>query len=210
MSELTANNSIHGVQNAAITGVILAGGEGRRMDGADKGLLEISGITLLETIIGIFEPQVATLLISANRNLSTYKKYGYRVVTDTIAGNPGPLGGVLSAMDHCDTELLLTVPCDAPLLAHDYAARMVQSISRAGKDAGVAYDGTRIQPVYALLHQKHMSSLQNYLQSGNHSAQDWIKTLHPVTVDFSDQPQQFLNLNTPADRKIIEGLLEDR
>ncbi|MEE8429092.1 MAG: molybdenum cofactor guanylyltransferase MobA [Gammaproteobacteria bacterium] len=193
-----------------ITGVILAGGRGSRMDGADKGLLEISGTTFLAIIAKLFEPQVSSLVISANRNLSAYKAYGYPVVTDSMGGYPGPLGGILSAMDHCDTELLLTVPCDAPLLAADYSTRMYRSMINTKTDACVAHDGTRMQPVYSLLHCKHIKLLRNYLETGNHSVQHWIQSLTPALVDFSDRPEQFYNLNTSADRKTLEEFLQDR
>jgi molybdenum cofactor guanylyltransferase len=141
--------------------------------------------------------------------LSAYKEYGYPVITDSMDGYPGPLGGILSAMDHCDTELLLTVPCDAPLLAADYSTRMAQSIFNAETDAGVAHDGTRMQPVYTLLHRKHAERLRNYLETGNRSVQGWIKSLQPVLVDFSDHPEQFYNLNTSADLKILEEFMQN-
>lgn len=194
-------------RNPRITGLILAGGQGSRMNGADKGLLEICGATLLAAILEILQPQVANLMISANRNLSAYRQYGYPVLTDTIAGYPGPLGGILSAMDHCDTEFLLTVPCDAPLLAGDYATRMYRSLVQAGADAGVAHDGVRMQPVYSLVHRQCKESLEKYLQAGHHSAQGWVQSLHPVMVDFSDRREQFYNLNTSQDRRILEELL---
>jgi len=190
-----------------ITGVILAGGRGSRMKGADKGLLEISGTTFLAAIAKLLEPQVSSLLISANRNLSAYKEFGYPVITDSIGGYSGPLCGILSAMDHCDTELLLTVPCDAPLLAADYSTRMHQAMIDAKADACVAHDGTRMQPVYSLLHCKHVELLRNYLETGNRSAQRWMESLTPTLADFSDHPEQFYNLNTMADRKTLEGFI---
>ena len=210
MNRISATYSDHPPQHSDITGVILAGGRGSRMDGADKGLMEISGTTLLATIANSLEPQVGFLLISANRNLAAYQSYGYPVVTDSIAGYPGPLAGVLSAMEHCGTALLLTVPCDAPLLAPDYAARMQQSLVAADADACVAYDGAHIQPVYSLLHCKHVAALRKYLQSGKHSVQDWIKSLQPACVDFSHYPQQFYNMNTDADRKLLEAIMAER
>ncbi len=192
-----------------ITGVILAGGQGSRMDGADKGLLEISGTTFLAAIAKILEPQVSSLVISANRNLSAYKAYGYPVISDSIGEYPGPLCGILSAMDHCDTELLLTVPCDAPLLAADYSTRMYRSMINSKTDACVAHDGARMQPVYSLLHCKHVELLRNYLETGNRSVQRWIRSLTPALVDFSDHPEQFYNLNTLADRKTLEEFLKN-
>ncbi len=206
LSTYSANTNHH----QRITGVILAGGQGSRMDGADKGLLEISGTTFLAAIVKILEPQVSSLVISANRNLSAYKEYGYPVITDSMDGYPGPLGGILSAMDHCDTELLLTVPCDAPLLAADYSTRMYRSMINAKTDACVAHDGTRMQPVYSLLHCKHVELLRNYLKTGNHSVQRWIESLTPALVDFSDRPEQFYNLNTPADQKTLEEFMRNR
>lgn len=193
-----------------ITGVILAGGRGSRMNGADKGLLEFSGTTFLAAIAKILEPQVSSIVISANRNLSAYKEYGYPVIPDSMDDFPGPLCGILSAMDHCDTELLLTVPCDAPLLAGDYSTRMCRSMVNAKTDACVAHDGARMQPVYSLLHRKHVQTLRDYLETGNRSVQRWMESLAPALVDFSDHPEQFYNLNTLADRKILEESLKNR
>ncbi len=210
MNPVSSTYSANSDHYQHITGVILAGGKGSRMDGADKGLLEISGTTFLAAIARILEPQVSSLVISANRNLSAYKKYGYPVITDSLDGYPGPLGGILSAMDHCDTELLLTVPCDAPLLAADYATRMYRAMINAKTDACVAHDGTRMQPVYSLLHRKHVELLRNYLETGNRGVQRWIKSLTPASVDFSDHPEQFYNLNTPADQKTLEEFMRNR
>lgn len=97
-----------------VAAVILAGGQGRRMGGADKGLLDYRGRPLVEWVLDALAPQVAEILISANRNLDRYARYGRRVLPDALPDFPGPLAGVLAALDAVDTEWLLAVPCDTP------------------------------------------------------------------------------------------------
>ncbi|MCK5454249.1 MAG: NTP transferase domain-containing protein, partial [Calditrichia bacterium] len=89
------------------------------MGGIDKGLIDIAGNPLVTYAIRRMEPQVSTILISANRNPAKYEKYGYTIIEDTTSESHGPLSGLLSAMQHADTEYILTAPCDSPFLPED-------------------------------------------------------------------------------------------
>ncbi|MGB9128090.1 MAG: molybdenum cofactor guanylyltransferase, partial [Thiobacillus sp.] len=102
--------------SARVAAVILAGGQGQRMGGADKGLIGYRGRPLIEWALAALSPQVGEILISANRNFETYAAYGHRVLPDTLPDFPGPLAGVLAALEAVNVDWLLVVPCDTPHL----------------------------------------------------------------------------------------------
>lgn len=187
------------VAAADMTGVILAGGRGRRLGGADKGLALFAGRPLVEHAIAALAPQVGDLCISANRNLERYAVYGYRVIPDSVAGYAGPLAGLLSAMEIASTPFVLCVPCDAPAVPADLAARLHAALMRAHADLAVAHDGVRLQPLFALLRRTLAPVLRAYLEAGGREAGRFMRTQAAAIADFSDRPQAFVNLNTPED-----------
>lgn len=182
-----------------ITAVVLAGGQGRRMEGADKGLLQFRDRPLIEHALAALRPQVSDILISANRNLPKYERYGYTVVPDAGSQACGPLAGLLAALQWARTEYVLTVPCDAPYLSGDYADRMIAALAKAGALAAVAYDGMRLQPMFSLISRRLTESLQDYLAAGERRARDFLVGQGAVPVDFSDRTELFVNLNRPVD-----------
>lgn len=190
--------SLRAPAHPPVTGVVLAGGRSRRMAGSDKGLIELAGRPLIDYVIAAFKPQVQSLMISANRNLEQYGRYGAPVVADTVAGFAGPLSGMLSALQAADTPLVATVPCDAPLLAADYVARLAAALGPDTR-ACVAHDGQRLQPVFTLLRRDLADSLQAFVHGHDWQVRRWLETVNAVAVDFSDSPDQFTNVNTPAD-----------
>jgi len=182
-----------------ITGVILAGGKGRRMGGEDKGLLEIEGMPLVQRIGAVLQPQVGCLMINANRNLERYRAFGHPVIPDSLGDYFGPLAGVASALQVLDTPYLLTVPCDSPLLPHDLAARLYHALHRADAEISIAHDGSRRQPVFALLRREILPELLDYLNNGGRKLGSWYGERRLTQADFSDCTEAFLNLNTPAE-----------
>jgi len=129
----------------AVTGLILAGGQARRMSGEDKGLVDLAGRPMVERVIEALRPQVGSLLLSANRNLDRYAAYGYPVVADELDGFQGPLAGVLSALRSVATEFMVAVPCDAPCLPPDLVQRLHASCLADTADAAVVHDGRRLR-----------------------------------------------------------------
>jgi molybdopterin-guanine dinucleotide biosynthesis protein A len=117
---------------ARITGVILAGGRGRRMGGVDKGLQELRGRPLLAWVIERFGPQVDELLINTNQNGDRYAVFGHRVLADQIPDFAGPLAGLHAALTAATHSLLATVPCDAPFLPDDLVLRLLQALTASG------------------------------------------------------------------------------
>lgn len=193
--------------SATITGLILAGGRGRRLGGQDKGLLMLGRQPAVAWLLQALAPQTDALLINANRHLDRYRVFGCPVVEDGCADYAGPLAGILAGLEHCQTEYLLSVPCDAPLPAPDYARRMLAALQQAGSRLCVAHDGEHLQPVHLLLHRDLAPELRAALASGQRKTRDWVLSLQPARADFSDHPEQFLNMNTPEEQARLEALL---
>ncbi|MGF1645252.1 MAG: molybdenum cofactor guanylyltransferase MobA [Thiotrichales bacterium] len=185
-----------------MTGVILAGGQGSRMGGEDKGLVVFRGLPLIEHVLERLRPQVGTVLISANRNLERYRAYGVPIVTDTIADFQGPLAGFAAALEVVTTPWMVTVPCDGPELAEDLVRRLWQGALDASAEIAVAHDGTRMHSVYALMRREVLPELNRFMARGERKIGLWFEAHRTVRVDFSDAPGCFFNLNTRAD---IEG-----
>lgn len=192
------------MQVSEITGVILAGGKGRRMQGKDKGLIELNGKLLIQHVISAIAPQVGQLVINANRNLQDYADLGYPVVRDSMADYQGPLAGFLATMDSVDTQELVTVPCDGPSLPGDLVQRLVAEREQAAADIAVAHDGRRLQPVYALLPTRLKHDLKAFLDAGGRKIDLWYARHNVVQVDFSDSAEAFVNINTPQDREELQ------
>ncbi|MFT7682856.1 MAG: molybdopterin-guanine dinucleotide biosynthesis protein A [Moritella dasanensis] len=178
--------------------VILAGGQASRMGGNDKGLVQLAGKAMIEHVIDTLAPQTTHIAINANRNQDSYGQYG-PVFGDQLQGYPGPLGGMHAAILHLtDAEWIGFVPCDCPQLPHDLVARMAAAC-QADTDILVAHDGDHIQPVVTLLHRRILPKLEAFLDNGDRKIILLYRQCNMLTVDFSDQPNAFVNLNTPAE-----------
>lgn len=195
------------MDSEAISAVILAGGRGSRLGGEDKGLVKIAGRPMISYVIEALQGQAADIIISANRHLPDYAEFGLPVLKDSVTGYQGPLAGILTALEHCETDYLLTVPCDAPLLADDFAERMLQHLSASNADACVAECHGRRQPVHTLLHTRVRESAEQAVDRNDLAMHSWLKSLNTVSVDFTDSTEQFENLNNEIDRQRLEKLL---
>ena len=191
--------------NKDITAVILAGGQGRRMGGQDKGLIEFDGQPLVAILIDRLEPQISNIMINANRNRERYLAFGYPVVSDQLDDYQGPLAGFACAMNAVDTDFILTLPCDGPLLASDYVTRFIASQVQTGAPICVADDGERLQPVHALIRIDLLSSLNAYLDSGDRKIDRWYAMHDFAHTDFSDCASMFRNINTPSDQASMQA-----
>ena len=194
-----------------VTAVVLAGGRARRMGGEDKGLLEVAGRPMVAHTIAALRPQAAEVVVNANRNAGAYRAItGCRVIADTVGGFAGPLAGMASALEASATRLLLTAPCDSPLVTEELGPRLHAAMIRAGAEIAVAHDGERMQPVFALLAGGLLPDLLAFLAAGERKIDTWYATRHTVTADFSDILDTFLNVNTPQDRDRLERRLTRR
>ena len=197
-------------QQRVTTAVILAGGMARRMGGQDKGLIEINGRPMIEYIIEALKPQVDNILINANRNIEKYKRYGYPVVSDMMGDYFGPLVGMASGLQACDSDLILTVPCDSPFVPPVLAARLNTALIENQADLSVANDSERMQPVFALIRKQLLDSLLAYLNAGGRKIDTWYAEHDMVLADFSDWPDAFVNINTPEDKALVENKLSEQ
>ena len=185
------------INSKDITAVILAGGQGSRLGGLDKGLVKLNEISLVQHLINRIKPQVFNIIISANRNTETYAQFGFPVYEDGISNFAGPLAGILKALQECQSEWLLTVPSDSPFTPTDLALRLSENI----QDSKVAIpdDGKYLHPTFALIHKSLASSLNDFLQQGERKARVWMQQQAHSVVDFSDKPSAFININTDDD-----------
>ncbi len=184
-----------------IIGIILAGGRASRMQGQDKGLIELQQQPLIQHVIDRFQLQVAAIQINANRNLERYRRFGFPVFSDARQDFQGPLSGMLQGLHQLETEAadwIVCVPCDAPQLPLDLVSRLSQALGE--KDVvAVGDDGKWIQPAFCMLHRSLTARLERYITRGGRKTGDWLRQERAVRVDFSDQPAAFTNINSRDD-----------
>lgn len=182
-----------------ITGLILAGGRGSRMGGADKGLQNHRGLPLAMHALLRLQPQVGPLMINANRNLGAYDSMGVPVWPDAQADYPGPLAGFLAGLEHCETPYLVTVPCDTPNFPTDLVARLADALVAEGAEIAMAatreHGQVQVQPVFCLMAATLMESLVAFIQGGQRKIDRWTAQHRCATVLFDDA-DAFFNANT--------------
>lgn len=198
---------MHG-NRGKLTGLILAGGQSTRMQGNDKGLIQLRGAPLIEHVIERLRPQVDTIVISCNRNFSSYQQFGYPLIRDNIKDQSfvfnGPLAGIISGLTCIDSPFVLIVPCDNPLLPTHLASRLFQGLIQYQGDIAVPHDGQRIQPLYILLKKTLLPQLTQFYDQGERSVIKWLETQKIIEVDFSAPDVCFNNINTAVDIQIFE------
>ena len=179
-----------------ITAIILAGGAGRRMDNQDKAWLEYHNKPLIDHVLGVIRPQVDRLVISYSRNPSLYQSLPYPAQVDLDPDFKGPLIGILSCKTLIRTEFTLVVPCDMPNLPGDLVIRLRQALGE--HDIALPHDGTRNQHLVFLTRPQVLDSITNYIKSGQTSVEGWVGGQKYRVVDFSGEPDAFVNINTIA------------
>ncbi len=200
-----------------ITGLILAGGRGTRMGGADKGLQSFNGLPLALHILRRLQMGgVENIWINANRNLAAYESFGVPVWPDGLADYAGPLAGFLTGLERCETPYLMTVPCDTPQLPLDLAPRLAQALQSSNADIAMvsapevgqdAQVQIRAQPVFCLLRVELLESLIKFTHDGGRKTDAWTARQKMVLVPFDqpgDDPQAFFNVNTLAQLHQLE------
>jgi len=204
------------IQPHEITAMVLAGGRGSRMGGADKGLQNFNGVPLaLHTLMRLQMQEgkrEGDFMINANRNLGAYEAFGVPVWPDNMADFPGPLGGFLTGLERCETPYLLTVPCDTPRLPLDLAERMAAAFDDPTTEIAMAAapeeDGQlRTQPVFCLMPVGLLESLTQFTQEGGRKIDAWTARHRTVVVPFDrpeDDPKAFFNANTLAELHTLE------
>jgi len=188
-----------------ITGVILAGGQGRRMGGVDKGLQLLRGRPMVAWVLERLQPQVDELLINANQNLPAYAQFGCRVVPDTIEGFAGPLAGLQRGLTEARHPLVVTAPCDSPFLPTDLVARLRNALESHDAQLAVAKTGKQAHPVFCLCRKTVLADLTAFLAGGGRKIDSWYARLAVVEVSFDDVPGAFSNINTQDELHHIEN-----
>jgi molybdopterin-guanine dinucleotide biosynthesis protein A len=181
---------------ATVSGIVLAGGQGSRMGGVDKGLQEFRGRPMVAHVIERLAPQVDEILVNANRNPEAYARFGPRVIADEIPGFAGPLAGFERGLHHAAGELVVTVPCDSPFLPADLVARLRKRLESGGAQLAVARTGDQSHPVFCLMRRDVLASLQQFLGAGERKIDRWYAALRVEEVAFDDEADAFLNINT--------------
>ena len=194
MTGLTEQTPFYNFRMHSVSGIVLAGGLGRRMGGVDKGLQPFRGKPMVQWAIERLAPQVAELVINANQNPAEYARFGRRVVADELGGFAGPLAGLHAGMKAASHDLVATVPCDSPFLPADLFSRLSQSLGAS--DLAVAKTGTQPHPVFSLVRRSVLPHLEAFLAGGGRKIDAWYATLNVVEVAFDDEEDAFRNINT--------------
>lgn len=183
----------------AVSGIVLAGGQGRRMGGVDKGLQLLRGKPMVAWVLERLAPQVGEIIVNANQNLEAYARFGHRVVPDAIGGFAGPLAGLHAGLSAVSHPLAVTVPCDSPFLPLDLVARLRAALGAS--DLAVAKTGDQPHPVFSLVRRAVLDHLAAYLAGGGRKIDAWYASLKVVEVGFDDEAQAFRNINTREELK---------
>jgi molybdopterin-guanine dinucleotide biosynthesis protein A len=207
----------HSIEPQDITGLILAGGRGSRMGGVDKGLQNFNGIPLALHTLMRLGPQVQSVMVNANRNLSAYESFGASVWPDATTDFSGPLSGFLVGLERAETPYVLTVPCDTPRLPLDLAERLAAALIREDADIAMAaapetddhgQTQIRTQPVFCLMKIELSESLVKFTHTGGRKIDAWTAQHNTVVVPFdtpSDDPLAFANVNTLTELQALEN-----
>lgn len=197
------------IERDDITGLILAGGRGRRMGGIDKGLQAHRGVPLALHALLRLAPQVGHVMINANRNLAAYESMGVPVWTDDLPDFAGPLAGFLTGLERCETPYLATVPCDSPLFPQDLVARLAAALEAGNAELAMAStleNNVRwVQPVFCLMRATLLESLVRFTHAGGRKVDRWTAEHACVNVPFPDE-RAFFNANTLAELQQLQGM----
>ena len=193
-----------------VTGIVLAGGLGRRMGGVDKGLQRLRDKPMVAHVLERLAPQVDALIVNANQNTDQYASLGApfcaRVVPDRVGGFAGPLAGLHAGLSAATTPLVVTAPCDSPFLPSDLVARLRAALDANGAQLAVAKTGDQAHPVFALVRSDVKENLEAFLAGGGRKIDAWYATLRVVQVAFDDEAAAFENINTREELRDFEGI----
>jgi molybdopterin-guanine dinucleotide biosynthesis protein A len=198
---------------ADCTGLVMAGGAGRRMGDSDKGLLAWGAGTLASHACQRLAANGLTVLLSANRNAEAYRAYGHAVVTDRRADYQGPLAALEAGLLASATPWLIAVPCDSPFFPDELPARLWQAVAGSAPLPGytapmAAYVrcGEAHHPVFCILSTTLGGTLSRFLEDGGRRMTDWWQAIGARAIDFGTAAEPaFANANTPADYELLRA-----
>ena len=197
-----------------VVGLLLAGGQSRRMGGGDKTLRLLGGIPLIDRVIERLRPQVDALVLNANGDPARFARLALPVAADSVPGFAGPLAGVLAGLDwafshRSDCPYVVSVATDAPFLPIDLVARLAQGLDEGSADLACAASGGRPHPVFGLWPVRLRDDLRRALVDQTIRKVDlWTARHRLATVPFADHPvDPFFNANRPEDLETAAALL---
>jgi molybdopterin-guanine dinucleotide biosynthesis protein A len=199
---------------AAVLGVLLAGGQARRMGGGDKCLRPLGGRPILTRVIERARPQCAMLVLNANGDPTRFAAFGLPVAADVVEGFAGPLAGVLTGMEWArahrpDLPWVATIATDTPFFPQDLVTRLLAAVQDQGADLACAASGGRAHPVFGLWPVRLAPALRHAMtDEGIRKVDVWTARYRLAQVDFSTDPlDPFFNTNRPEDLAEAERLL---
>ena len=178
--------------------LLLAGGQGSRLGGIDKGLVSFDGEPVAARLSGLLAQHGNEVLISCNRNADQYRQWADRLVHDPQPDYPGPLLGILSAMRVASGTHLLVVPCDMPLLDAPLLQALIDLASEHPKQAIALQSGDQLQPLICILPLALLGALEQAWQAGQRSPYRWLIEQQAVTLTIAADDPRLLNANTPS------------
>ena len=180
-------------QATLVSCIILAGGQGKRVGGADKGLVLYNNKPLIEYVFNAVKPQVDDVVISANRNIEFYKSYSTRVIGDSAKDYQGPLAGIAACLKHCKHELVLVVACDMPNLP----VKLVEQLTDKLQNNSICIATVKNYHQLAMIIKKDLLySIQQHLDKNQLKLIQWVESVAYNTVSFDGEPDAFINLNS--------------
>ena len=199
MKKLTKNNDI--------SALVLSGGQSRRMQGIDKGLIKLAGKPMIQYLLDSLSTHISNILISTNSSNPAYKSFNYPLIADLLPGGLGPLAGIHAGLSACNTQYLLVTPCDSPFLNTQLCERLIEALAKQHTKIAVAHDGERIQSTFVLIDKQLTNSLSSYLNRGGRRLITWLKEEKAVEVDCSDYKKSFTNINTISELNLAENTI---
>ncbi len=202
-----------------ITGLLLAGGQSRRMGGGDKGLQALAGKPMLVHVRDRLAPQVGRMVLNANGDPARFAEFGLPVVADTIEGFVGPLAGILaglrwSAVAAPGARFVASVSTDAPFLPFDLVARLAAALEPSPGSIALARSAGELHPVIGLWPVALADDLETHLKAGMRKVLHWTDRHGTIPVDFApvrigdETVDPFFNANTPEELAEARRLLE--
>jgi molybdopterin-guanine dinucleotide biosynthesis protein A len=198
-----------------VVGLLLAGGQSRRMGGGDKALRLLEGMSLLERVIERLRPQVGALVLNANGDPDRFARFELPVVADSVPDFAGPLAGVLAGLDWTvahrpDCPFIVSAATDAPFLPVDLVERLVKALEAEKADLACAASGDRAHPVFGLWPIRLREDLRRAVaEDGVRKVDEWTARHRLVTVSFADRPiDPFFNANRPEDLRTATEFLK--
>lgn len=198
-----------------LSGLILAGGEGRRMAGRDKGLISLANKPLVEYAIECLQPLVDDLSISCNRNRELYQGYQLQCLADenVDAGFQGPMAGLAAGLTNAKHEWLLVMPCDTPLMTSAIMSQLIHCLRAGGPSQeiqAIIFSHQGLQPLHGLYHRSMLPIFEKCLAENKNALQRLLRSMPKVIMhQASDCGFNFNNANDPEELATIETLLKN-